>query len=175
MSVATVSARGRKARQPTGGAPRRRLRGPVAVALALGVVLAARTWVVTPYEVAGDSMTPTLEVGRTVYVDQVSKLWDDVDRQDLITFHGPDGLMLKRVMAVGGDTIEMYDSVVIVNGAPLEEPYVDERTLDGIFFRTIEVKEGEVFVMGDNRFDSIDSRTFGPVAESDIVGRIVRP
>ena len=120
-------------------------------------------------------MAPTLEVGRTVYVDQVSKLWDDVDRQDLITFHGPDGLMLKRVMAVGGDTIEMYDSVVIVNGVPLEEPYVDERTLDGIFFRTIEVKEGEVFVMGDNRFDSIDSRTFGPVAESDIDGKVLNP
>jgi signal peptidase I len=147
----------------------------VLLALTLGLVIAARTWVITPYEVAGDSMAPTLEVGRTVYVDQVSKYWDDVDRQDLITFHGPDGLMLKRVMAVGGDTIEMHDSVVILNGVSLEEPYVDERTLDGVFFHTVEVKEGQVFVMGDNRFDSIDSRTFGPVAESDIVGKVLNP
>jgi signal peptidase I len=147
----------------------------VVVALAIGLVVAARTWVITPYEVAGDSMAPTLEVGRTVYVDQVSKYWDDVDRQDLITFNGPDGLMLKRVMAVGGDTIEMFDSVVIVNGEPLEEPYVDERTLDGVFFHTEVVPPGHVFVMGDNRFDSIDSRSFGPVAESDIVGKILKP
>jgi signal peptidase I len=83
--------------------------------------------------------------------------------------------MLKRVMAVGGDTIEMHDSVVILNGVSLEEPYVDERTLDGVFFHTVEVKEGQVFVMGDNRFDSIDSRTFGPVAESDIVGKVLNP
>lgn len=175
MSTVAVSSRGRKPRQPGAQPTRSRVRGPVVLALAVGLVIATRTWVVTPYEVAGDSMAPTLEVGRTVYVDHVSKLWDDVDRQDLITFNGPEGLMLKRVVAVGGDTVEMYDAVLHVNGIALDEPYVDERTLDGVFFRTVTVKEGHVFVMGDNRFDSIDSRTFGPVPEADIVGKILRP
>lgn len=176
MSVMAVSSRGRHAQQDTHGGRRRRpSRGALVAVAAVGLVLAARTWALTPYEVAGDSMAPTLPVGQVVYVDHVSKLWDDVDRQDLIVFEGPDGLMLKRVIAVGGDTFEMYDSQVLLNGEPLEEPYVDERTLDGVFYHTVEVDEGEVFVLGDNRFDSIDSRTFGPVKEADIVGKIIRP
>lgn len=177
MSLAAMRRPGRKPGHPIEGTPpRRRGLGLLLVVVAIGLVLAARTWVFTPYQVASDSMAPTLQVGRTVYVEHLSTLWDGIDRQDLVTFIGPEEeLMLKRVVAVAGDRVEIYDAVLNVNGVPVEEPYVDPATLDGIFFGPVTVPDGSVFVMGDNRFDSIDSRNFGPVAESDIVGRIVRP
>lgn len=154
---------------------RRRMPWLLATLVVLGLVIAGRAWVLTPYRVESDSMSPTLRQGSTVLVDKLTLRLDDVDRQDLVMFTSPDGPVIKRVVAVAGDTFEMDDSVVIVNGERLEEPYVDEVTLDGVFFHQEVVPEGHVFVLGDNRFDSIDSRTYGPVPLADVEGRVIGP
>lgn len=141
----------------------------------LFLVLAARSWVITPFEVASDSMSPTLPVGSTILVDRVSLHWTGVRAQDLVMIEGVEGSTVKRVVGLSGDRVEILDAVLHINGTPVHEPYVDSVTLDGVFFGPVEVPPGHLFVLGDNRFDSIDSRIYGPVSEDGVEGRVVFP
>lgn len=145
----------------------------VAGIVVLLALAALRTWVVTPFTVASDSMSPTLPTGSTVIVERLSRHWREVHRQDLVLIDRPDGPTVKRVVGVGGDRIEILDAVLHINGEPVREDYVDSVTLDGVFFGPVDVPPGHVFVLGDNRFDSIDSRAFGPVSEELVKGRVV--
>jgi signal peptidase I len=77
------------------------------------------------------------------------------------------------VVGVAGDSIGIADGVLVVNGKPLRESFVDYNLTDATYFGPVHVPAGQVFVLGDNRSDSIDSRTFGPVPADDIVGRVV--
>jgi signal peptidase I len=127
-------------------------------------------------------MTPTLEVGDRVLVNKLSYKAHDVHRGDLIVFERPpetsNGLegeikdLIKRVVAVDGDTIEGRDGRVYVNGELIEEPYLEPGTPTNDLDREV-VPEGMVFVMGDNRMNSEDSRVFGPIDEDTIIGRAV--
>lgn len=139
------------------------------------VILALRQWVVTPYRVDSTSMTPTLTVGSTVFVTHVGLRGGRAQIQDIVAFDGPDGPMLKRVVGVAGDRVAIIDAVLHRNGVPVAEPYVDLGGLDGVFFGPVTVPDGHLFVMGDNRFPSIDSRTFGPVPVEDVTGRLLDP
>ncbi|KAB7745738.1 signal peptidase I [Nostocoides sp. F2B08] len=143
------------------------------IVVAALVVLAARQWVLTPYRVDSDSMAPTIASGSTVYVSRVALMGGELRPAELVAFDGPRGTMVKRVVGVGGDTVAIVDAVLYVNGEPQEEPYTDPRALDGVFFGPVNVPEGHVFVMGDNRFRSIDSREFGSVPLEDVTGRVV--
>lgn len=141
--------------------------------LAVAVVVLLRALAVEPYRVHSDSMTPTVAEDSTVYVDKLTLHWDDVDRDDLVLFEREDGMQLKRVVGVAGDKVEILDAVLHVNGEQVPEPYVDPLTQDGVFFGPVIVPEGAVFVLGDNRFGSIDSREYGPVEVHDITGRLI--
>lgn len=145
----------------------------VATAVVLLTIIVVRTWLLTPFTVVSDSMSPTLPTGSTILVERVSRYWNDIDAQDLVLLQLDDGPTVKRVVGVGGDRIEILDAVLHVNGEPVREDYVDSVTLDGVFFGPVDVPPGHVFVLGDNRFDSIDSRSFGPVSQDRVKGRVI--
>jgi signal peptidase I len=177
----TVTSRGGVRR--TGSSAGRMVLEWVAV-IGCGVLIAltAQAFLVQAFWIPSPSMTPTLEVGDRVLVNKLSYRAHDVRRGDLVVFERPPQAssgaegeikdLIKRVVAVGGDTLEGHDGDVYVNGERIDEPYLAAGTPTDNLPRQ-EIPEGHVFVMGDNRQNSEDSRVFGPVAEDTIVGRAV--
>ncbi|GGJ88453.1 hypothetical protein GCM10010123_17550 [Pilimelia anulata] len=161
-------------------AARRRPRPPVGAALAVAVgivlVLAGRAWAAEPLRVESDSMTPTLAVGERVLFDKVTPAWHPPRRGELVVFRSPaDGaLTLKRVAGVAGDDVEIRDALLYVNDRPVDEPYLDLPSIDGLYYGPVRVPAGAVLVLGDNRGSSIDSRDYGPVRLADVRGRAWR-
>ena len=148
--------------------------GGIVIALVVEAFLVQAFWIPSP------SMVPTLEVGDRVLVNKLAYKLHDVHRGDVVVFERPPEArngsdseikdLIKRVVAVGGDTLEGRDGRVYVNGELIEEPYLEPGTrTEGLPLQTI--PEGQVFVMGDNRENSEDSRIFGPIDEDTIVGR----
>jgi signal peptidase I len=122
-----------------------------------------------------DSNSPAVERGDVVLVFTFAYPGRSIPRGDLVTFYPPSGAepFLKRVVAVAGDTISIRDGITLLNGEPLNEPYVDpgNKTRLATLVPTT-VPEGMIFVMGDNRDASMDSRAFGPVHVSSVIGRV---
>ena len=149
------------------------------VVIALVVALGVRTFLLAHFVVEGSSMYSTLETGDRVFVNKVSYRLHDPNRGDVVVLHEIRGTterdLIKRVIAVGGEEIEMRSCEVRIGGQLLIEPYLDPTVVTpgncGGDFGPILVPEGAVFVMGDNRAGSQDSRTLGPVLLDEIVGR----
>lgn len=148
--------------------------GGIVIALLVEAFLIQAFWIPSP------SMLPTLEIGDRVLVNKLSYRLHDVHRGDIVVFERPPGAstgedgevkdLIKRVIAVEGDTIEARDGRVYVNGEQLEEDYLEPGTpTNNLPLQTI--PPDQVFVMGDNRTNSEDSRVFGTITEDDIVGR----
>lgn len=171
--------------EPTGGDDRRRMSRStksivewVAVIVgALVVALVVKTFLVQAFWIPSTSMVPTLQVGDRVLVNKLSYDIGDVERGDIIVFDrpggaAPDGIedLIKRVVGLPGETVEGRDGEVWINGSPLEEDYLPERVTTSTFSEQT-IPDGHVWVMGDNRNGSEDSRRFGPVPASTIVGR----
>ena len=146
---------------------------PVALVLVVLVVAGLRWLVAEPFLVPSGSMEPTLHAGDHVLVDKLAYRSGLPARGDLIVFHRPrtGEIMLKRVVAVAGDQVGIEDGVLHVNGRAKPEPFVDHRQVDSVYFGPVGVPRDDVFVMGDQRGNSVDSRTFGPVPTTRIVGR----
>ncbi len=108
-------------------------------------------------------------------VDKISARAHVPYRRDVIAFRlrGSDSLIIKRVVAIEGDTVGLDDGVLVVNGNRIQEAFVDYNLMDATYFGPVTVPAGSVFAMGDNRADSIDSRRFGAVPTSDIIGRVM--
>ena len=149
------------------------------VIIALVVALGVRTFLLAHFVVEGSSMYSTLESGDRVFVNKVSYRLHDPNRGDVVVLHEIRGTaerdLIKRVIAVGGEEVEIRSCEVRIGGQLLVEPYLDPTVVTpgncGGDFGPILVPEGTVFVMGDNRAGSQDSRTLGPVLLDDIVGR----
>jgi signal peptidase I len=148
--------------------------GGIAIALLVEAFLIQAFWIPSP------SMEPTLDVGDRVLVNKLSYKFHEVNRGDVVVFERPPGAstgqngeikdLIKRVIAVGGDTVEAKEGEVFVNGERIDENYLEPGTsTDNLPLKTI--PDGHVFVMGDNRTNSEDSRIFGPIDEDAIVGR----
>jgi signal peptidase I len=154
---------------------RRRLLAVLVGLALLGAVVLLRATVVAPVRVASASMLPTYAAGDVVLVSHRPPSLSDLDRGDLVTFRSPeDGHdALKRVIGLPGDSLVILDSELHVNGRPLSEPYVDHRLIDGYYSRTYRVPAGTVFVLGDNRGNSVDSRDYGPIPADALLGRAV--
>ena len=141
----------------------------------VGAVVLVRATVAVPVRIDSGSMAPTLVAGDVVLVSQDAPDLADIDRGDLVTFRSPeDGdRALKRVVGLPGDVLVIRDSELYVNDHVVPEPYVDHALIDGYYSRTFTVPEDSVFVMGDNRGNSVDSRDYGPVAVDDLRGRVL--
>ncbi len=149
----------------------------VVVGGALIIALVIKTFLLQAFYIPSSSMVSTLNIGDRVLVNKLSYKVHDVHRGDIVVFERPPGEadseitdLIKRVVGLPGDTVEGRNGQVFINGEPLDEPYLDEGVTTGDF-DPVEVPADHLFMMGDNRGDSRDSRFFGPIAEDTIVGR----
>ena len=155
----------------------------VAVALLLAVVI--RYFFFAPIVVDGQSMMPTLEHNDRMIVNKIGYTVGEPDRFDIVVFHAPQNKdYIKRVIGLPGDTLYYMDDVLYINDEPVEEPYLDkfkEENLNHPFTRDFHLKEvtgvhevvpeGHIFVLGDNRQHSKDSRHIGVVSVEEVVGK----
>ena len=144
---------------------------------ALAVALIVKTFLIQAFFIPSLSMFPTLDEGDRVLVNKLSYKLHDVNRGDLVVFERPKGQpeseikdLIKRVIALPGETIEAREGTVYIDGKQLEEDYLVEGVTTENLPRQ-KIPAGHVFVMGDNRSDSSDSRVFGSIEEDTIVGR----
>lgn len=142
------------------------------ITVAAIAVLIATLWLPV-LQVYGNSMTPTLQNGEIIFTVKVSEF----EPGDIISFYYNNKILIKRVIARSGEWVNMdADGNVYVNGTLLDEPYLDEKAFgDCNIELPYQVPEGRVFVMGDHRSTSVDSRNsaVGCVAQEQIVGKIL--
>ena len=148
---------------------------PIVLAIAVVAVILVRMYVVEPYIIPSESMDPTIEVGDMILGEKLSLKSEEPKRGDIVFFKNPDpdsghGVLVKRVVATGGQTVDLKYGKVYIDGIeekgghahgmsmPLEERYLET---DVSFPYT--VPEGYIWVMGDNRENSLDSRSFGAI------------
>ena len=172
------------------------LPGLLLTALVIAVVI--KTFLIQPFWIPSESMLPTIEVNDRVMVNKLAYKWGEPQRGDIVVFRDPRETeieesvpeavirsvleavgvrtrgrddLIKRVIGLPGDSIEIRANHIVIGGTPLDEPYLDDIEMpdEGPFL----VGDGEVFVMGDNRNASFDSRRFGPVPLDDLVGQAV--
>ena len=141
----------------------------VGAALLVTLVL-VRIFVAEPFRIPSESMVPTLKPGDQALVN---KLAGEPHRGDLIAFHAPrtGEILLKRVVATGGQRVGIEDGVLVVDGRRQHERYTDPDAIDSVYFGPVTVPRGAVFVLGDNRANSEDSRQFGSVPSDRVIGR----
>jgi signal peptidase I len=172
---------------------------PILIVIALVVAVVIKTFLVQAFYIPSGSMIPTLQVDDRVMVNKLSYRFGEPDRGDVVVFDSPfapshdsesfiEGAfrtikeslgiqtatiaddLIKRVMALPGETIEIRQNTVYVDGVPIDEPYLSPGVIMEDFGPQF-VPDGTVFVMGDNRGSSQDSRKFGAIPIDSIVGR----
>lgn len=145
--------------------------------VALLIVVPFRIFIAQPYIVNGASMDPTFETGDYLIVDQLTYRFTTPERGSVFIFKYPKDRSLyfiKRVIGLPLETIEIHNGDITIKnsahpeGFTLDEPYVQFAKIEN---STITLKDGEYFAVGDNRLGSADSRMWGPVPKSDIIGR----
>ena len=172
---------------------------PVLVVIAFVAALLIKTFLLQAFYIPSASMEPTLRSGDRVLVEKVSFRFGEPERGDVVVFEREvdttlpeedsftddisNGIrelfgfptegtqdFIKRVIAVEGETVEVREGVLYINAQPVDEPYLPEGigTTD---FPEYTVPDGEIFVMGDNRGNSDDSRSFGGFPAEDVIGR----
>jgi signal peptidase I len=154
------------------------------IVIGLSLFLVVYLFFLQPHQVNGQSMVPNFQSGDYVLTDKISYRFGEPQRGDVVVFHAPPAAncpvgtgcdFIKRILAVPGETVEIRDSAVYVNGDLLLEDYIpsDFETQPGSYTRdrVITLGPDEYFAVGDNRPYSSDSRAWGPVSKSEIVGK----
>lgn len=142
----------------------------VSIIVAVVAALFIRTCLFEIVMVDGASMEPTLQTGERVGIEKVTRYFQDFEYGQVVVVHYPsmEGNYVKRIMGLPGDKVQVTDSTVYRNNIPLEEDYINPLPYPDT--EEFTVPEGHIFVMGDNRSNSLDSRMVGPIPFEDIVG-----
>jgi signal peptidase I len=161
----------------------------ILIGSALLIAILIKTFLFQAFYIPSESMKPTLNVGDRVLVNKVSYHLHDVNRGDIVVFETPPKAkdangeikdLVKRVIALPGETFSAHAGAVFINGRPLKEPYLQKGVKTcapnsgaecGDIAAT-KIPPNDILVLGDNRTASKDSRFFGPIKESSIVGRV---
>jgi signal peptidase I len=164
----------------------------VTIVVAVGLVLAIKAWVVNPYRIPSSSMESTLHCARPesdcqarfsdrVLANRFLYHFKDPERGDIVVFEATDrirqrctqgGTFVKRIVGLPGETVTVNgDGFVSIDGRRLDEPYVDPARRGGTF-GAYRVGDGAYFLMGDNRRQSCDSRSWGSLPEESIIGEV---
>lgn len=157
----------------------------VVVACAVAVAVFVRAFVAEPFEVPTESMVSTIQVGDRLLGEKITYLGSDPKAGDVVTFHDPEQpstTLIKRVIATPGQTVDVKDGAVYVDGQRLDEPYTEGKPSERIEGRhaaflgadvayPYTLGDDEYWVMGDNRTNSLDSRYFGPIRRDAITSK----
>lgn len=144
------------------------------IGIALVLALLLRTLVVQVYKVEGESMLPNFHTGEMVLVNKFIYKVRQPQPGEVVVLDDPANprrQLIKRVIAVAGETVEVKDDVVYINGVPLAEDYIDRELLRHETLKAQIVPADTVFVMGDNRGNSSDSRRIGPIPIAKLEGK----
>ncbi len=149
----------------------------VLVGVALVIAIVIKTFLFQAFYIPSASMVPTLKVNDRVLVNKVSYKLHGIHRGDIVVFTKPpaetDNIkdLVKRVIGLPNETVEGRDNHIYINGRLLKEPYLPAGTQTSTFSAQT-IPANSIWVMGDNRADSRDSRFFGPIRTSSVVGRV---
>ena len=154
----------------------------IMIIVVVGLVALLRTFVFVPYEIPSGSMEQTIKTGDMVFSEKMSYYFRTPGRGDIVTFNDPEvagRTLIKRVIAVGGQSVDLIDGSVYVDAQKLDEPYTSGKesyplshTASGVDVTfPYTVPEGHLWVMGDNRTASQDSRYFGSIPIDSVTGR----
>ena len=177
----------RSGERPVGSGPpappttlRRVIEWLVIIAIALGVAFVVKTFVLQAFFIPSGSMEPTLMIHDRILVDKLSYDFHPVHRGDIVVFSNPMKNdpsikdLVKRVIGLPGDSISSdSQGHVLIDGRVIAQPWLPRGTDPGPAITPQKIKPGYMFVMGDNRGESEDSRAFGQVSEKRIVGRVI--
>jgi signal peptidase I len=144
--------------------------------IAIGLALVIIVFLYQPVKVEGTSMAPLLSDQERIFINKFVYRFEPIQRRDVVVFWYPldrSKSFIKRIIGLPGETVEIRQGIVYVNGDPIQEPYVPTQYEDMSDFGPIRVPRDSYFVMGDHRISSNDSRVFGPVASKYIYGRAV--
>jgi signal peptidase I len=147
------------------------------IGTALAIALLIKTFLFQAFYIPSESMVPTLKIHDRVLVNKLSYKLHDIHRGDIVVFTKPKGEasdikdLVKRVIGLPGETVEGRDDHIFINGKELREPYLPDGTVTSTFAAQ-PIPANSIWVMGDNRPASRDSRYFGPIPESSVVGRV---
>ncbi len=175
--------------EPTNATPAPTTEGPVSsslrhelrgwtrdLLLAVGLAMVIIIFLYQPVKVEGTSMAPLLTDQERIFINKFVYRFEPIGRGDVVVFWYPldrSKSFIKRVVGLPGETVEIRQGRVYVNGKRLNEPYVPPQFTDVSTFGPVRVPPDEYFVMGDHRASSNDSRVFGPVPDRYIYGKAV--
>jgi len=176
-----TSANSQPARAPDIPPPSNTLRKEIRVwtrdlLIAIGLALVIIVFLYQPVKVEGTSMAPLLSDQERIFINKFVYRFEPIERGDVVVFWYPldhTKSFIKRVVGLPGETVEIRQDTLYVNGKVVPEPYVPPQYEDSSDFGPVRVPKDSFFVLGDHRISSNDSRVFGPVSSQYIYGRAV--